>query len=71
MLERLDDDDDELYSAEQSDCEAEGYVPEANDDFITDIAGGEALDDEEEGNMDADTVRSSALTTSLVAGQCL
>ena len=46
-------------------------MPEANDDLITDIAGGEALDDEEEGNMDADTVPSSALTTSLVAGQCL
>ena len=74
MLERLDDDDDGLYSEDESDCEAEGisgYLPETGDDLMADIGSGEALDDEEEeGNVDDDDV-SLALTTSLVAGQYL
>ena len=57
MLERLDDDDG-LYSEDESDCEAEGisgYMPEADDDLMADIASEETLDDEEEGgNMDTD-----------------
>ena len=62
MLERLEDD---LYSEDESDCEAEGisgYMPEAD-------ASGEALDDDdEEGTDDAS---SSALTIALFAGQYL
>ena len=68
MLERLDDDDLWLYSEDESDCEAEeisGYISEADYDLMTDIVSGNALDDEEEGNMDADDAASSALTTSL------
>ena len=46
----------------ESDYEAEGisgYMPEADDDLMADIASGEALDDkEEESNMDADDVSS-------------
>ena len=44
VLERLEDDDDGLYSEDESDCEAEGtsgYMPEAD-------ASGEALDDDDE-----------------------
>ena len=57
VLERLDDDDDGLYSEDESDCEAEGisgYMSEA--------------DKEEEG---ADDASSSALTTGLFATQYL
>ena len=74
MLERLDDDDDGLYSGDESDCEAEGisgYMPEADDGLLADIASGEALDDEEEGSMDADDASSSAITTGPVSGQYL
>ena len=57
MLEKLDDDDDGLFSDDESYCEAEGisgYMPEADDGLLADIAGGEALDvEEEEGSMDA------------------
>ena len=71
-LERIDSDDVGLYSDDESDCEAEGisgYMSGADDDFMADIANGEALVGEEEGTMDADDAPSSALTTSLVAGQ--
>ena len=64
VLERLEDDDDGLYSEDESDCEAEGtsgYMPEAD-------ASGETLDDDEEG---ADDASSSALTIALFAGQYL
>ena len=75
VLERLDDDDDGLYSGDESDCEAEGisgYMPEADDGLLADIASGEALDDEEEeGSMDADDASSSAITTGPVSGQYL
>ena len=56
VLERLEDDDDGLYSEDESDCEAEGisgYMPEAD-------ASGEALDDDDEEG--ADDAFSSALT---------
>ena len=75
VLERLDDDDDGLYSGDESDYEAEGicgYMPETNDGLMADVASGEALDDEEgEGSMDADDASSSALTTGPVSGQYL
>ena len=45
--------------------------PEADDGFLADIASGEALDDEEEGSMDADDASSSAITTGPVSGQYL
>ena len=65
VLERLEDDDDGLYSEDESDCEAEGisgYMPEAD-------ASGKALDDDdEEGANDAS---SSALTIAPFAGQYL
>ena len=57
VLERLEDDDDGLYSEDESDCEAEGisgYMPEAD-------ASGEALDDDDEEG--ADDASSSALTS--------
>ena len=70
MLEKLDDDDDGLFSDDESYCEAEGisgYMPEADDGLL---AGGEALDDEEEeGSMDAGDASFSALTTDLVPGR--
>ena len=65
VLERLEDDDDGLYSEDESDCEAEGisgYMPESD-------ASGEALDDDDEEG--ADDASSSALTIALFAGQYL
>ena len=65
VLERLEDDDDGLYSEDESDCEAEGisgYMPEAD-------ASGEALDDDDEEG--ADDASSSALTIAPFAGQYL
>ena len=56
VLERLEDDDDGLYSEDESDCEAEGisgYMPEADDDLMAAIASEEALDDDDEGADDA------------------
>ena len=63
VLERLDDDNDGLYSEDESDCEAEGiseYMPKADDDLMAAIAIRAALDDEEEEG--ADDVSSSMLT---------
>ena len=65
VLERLEDDDDGLYSEDESDCEAEGisgYMPEAD-------ASGEALDDDDKEG--ADDASSSALTIAPFAGQYL
>ena len=62
MLERLDVDDDGLYSDDESDSEAEGIsgcMPETDDGLMADIASGEVLDDEEEeSSMDADDASS-------------
>ena len=64
VLERLEDDDDGLYSEDESDCEAEGisgYMPEAESDCEAEgisgympeaDASGEALDDDDEEGAD-------------------
>ena len=59
-LERLQNDDNGLFSDKESDCEADGivgYMPEVNDDLMADIA--------RKGSMDVDA-SSSAITNGVV-----